>query len=75
MAGTLDGNTIYASKRLDKIMVSPGKDTTVYRTIQFKEQTQCVEWFGFPGPLEPMNKGLLYWELHSVSKDTDSRNA
>ena len=44
----------------------PHKDTTVYQTIWFKEQTQCVEWFGFSGPLEPTNKGLLYWELQCV---------
>ena len=38
-------------------------DTTVYRTIQFEEQTQCVECIGFLRPLEPINKDLLYWEL------------
>ena len=39
------------------------KDTTVYQTIQFEEWTQCVKCIGFPGPLEPMNKDLLYWKL------------
>ena len=68
------GHLIYAWKQVG-LWNESHKDTTVYWTIQFKEQTQCVEWVRFPGPLEPMNKGLLYWELHSVLKDTDLRNA
>ena len=55
-------------------------DMTHIRTLQCTEpydsrNGHTVKCIGFPGPLKPTNKRLLYWELHTVLKDTDSRNA
>ena len=36
------------------------RNTTVYRTIQFKECIQCIAWSEFTGPRESLNP-ILKW--------------